>query len=227
MTSLDIQTINYLEQRQEEINQYWSAENQHNRLTELSIRELTFENERFKKQIEKQKAEILALKKENRRLQGLPEEEPVVINVVDLDEENDLFRPVRCSGQQFRVAEEFHDVEEEPFYGDFEVEALPLVRQYNTGVNWDSLKTFDEEFRKVEEYLRKADEEGGDFEEGEVDPFRFVKLTSSYPQSSFETGQPFVEPIVSLDTFIRVGELGDDTPRRHETPNPRRYSFNC
>ena len=212
--SLDQVTINTLSESQKKVNEYWSAENSHNRLMEIAISQLTCENENLKKIVEKQKAEILALKKENRVLKGLPEEEPVVVEkVVEVEEENRIHRSF--NGQRFLAAEE-----------------VPIEE------NLESFE-FDEEFWDDEGFLQMMNDSDAfisqlnevpieeEVEEGEVDAVPIVRCKSAYPkfQSLFGEDSQF-RALIDTSTSIRVGKLGDDSPLRYETPNPRRNSFN-
>uniref|UniRef100_A0A6C0ASY7 Uncharacterized protein n=1 Tax=viral metagenome TaxID=1070528 RepID=A0A6C0ASY7_9ZZZZ len=181
------------------VEQYWSAKNRENRWMELAIGDLTFENSALKEFIERQKAEILALKKANRRLQGLPEDEPVVIDIKELigSQDNGIIRSY-CGEKLFDEDEELEEGEDIPGEKfdyeedeeDWQLGAFP-VRQYC----YEELPNIDEEVKVVPK-----------------------------SQSLFETDLSFIMPLISEKTFIRVG---DDTPLRNKTPNYRRHSFNC
>ena len=216
--SFDEQIMNYLEENQRAINEYWSLENSESRLSEISINHLTNENEWLKKQNKKQQEEILALKKELRLLKGLPEEEPPF---VELAANNGLTRCVNGiedTEDKFYAGyaaafDEVHEVDEELENFDFvELDAVTPVRQYNRVGLLNNLKTFEEEFRKIEQAfieVEKYDEE------------------SAIPIGNCCKGMSSSWPLVSSETFIRVGKLGDDSPLRHETPNPKLKKFNC
>jgi len=107
------------EQERKEFEHYWSAENKEFRMLEITNRELFYENDYLTKKVEKLKNELQALKRENRVLKGLPEEEPEPEPEPQPDEDAELAAavedtldknclPVRCiAGQIFNYAASF------------------------------------------------------------------------------------------------------------------------
>jgi len=150
------------EQERKAFEYYWSAENSLGRIQDINIRQLEYENLKLTRSVEKLKNELQALKRENRLLKGLPEEEPVAETILDPVADGSLNEerlPVRCIAGFWSRLEQAE--EEEIADGNRPVDYWRRMGNPEEGYNGRMMNLYEEPIDEepIEEGVFLSDEE--------------------------------------------------------------------